>query len=279
MVVHLVARTCGGRPAFPTFEAAKWMWDALRRSFTGALAAVLMPAHLHLIAEILSAAAARLSFARILGAFSRFQSPSEEDAVHWQPVPQPRIIEGPEHLRRQVRYVALNPCRDKLARDPLEWLWSTHRDVVGAVADPWVTVPRLARALDDNVRGLADSFHRYVSGDRSCDVRGTLPPRAPLPSECARFPLERIMTAAAAATRQPLAAVRTLGPTRTAFVLLAQRQGWTDARVLARACGMTTRGIRDLRGRDRPDLVAAATLCLGDDRLLGPWRRSVTRPG
>ena len=272
MLVHLVARTYGGKPAFPTFEAARWMWDSLRQAFAEALAAVLMPAHLHVITEIVSATAARLSFARILGSSSRFHSPSEEDPIRWQPVPQPKAIEGPEHLRRQVRYVALNPCRDKLVRDPLEWLWSTHRDVAGAVADPWVTAPRLARALDENVRGFADSFHRYVSGDRSCDVRGTLPPRTPRPSECARFPLERIMTAAAAATRAPLEAARASGPTRTTFVLLAQRQGWTDAGLLARACGMTTRGIRDLRAKECPDLVAAATLCLGDDRLLSPWR-------
>jgi hypothetical protein len=272
MLVHLVARTYGGKPAFTTFEAAKWMWDAMRRGFAGALAAVLMPAHLHLITEIASAMVARLRLARILGGFSHWHSPSEEDPIRWQPVPRPVAIEGPEHLRRQVRYVALNPCRDKLVRDPLEWLWSTHRDAVGAVADPWVTAARLARALDENVSGFADSHHRYVSGDRSCDVRGTLPPRAPRPAQCARFPLERIMTAAAAATRQPLEAARTSGKTRTAFVLLAQRQGWTDARVLARACGMTTRGIRKLRAQERPELVAAATLCLGDDRLLAPWQ-------
>jgi hypothetical protein len=271
MLVHLVARTFGRKPAFVSFEGAKWMWDTLRRAFGGALAALLMPAHLHLIAEIVSATAARLSFARILGSFARFHSPSDEDPIRWQPVPRPQAIEGPEHLRRQLRYVALNPCRDKLVRDPLEWLWSTHRDVVGAVANPWVASSRLARLLDENGRGFADSFHRYVSGDKSCDVRGTLPPRAPRPAECARFPLERITTAAAAATRQPLAAARVSGPTRTAFVLLAQRQGWTDARVLARACGMTTRGIRDLRTRECPELLAAATLCLGDDRLLAPW--------
>src|SRR5512142_703889 len=121
MVVHLVARTYGGKPAFATFEAAKWMWDTLRRGFAGALAAVLMPAHLHLIAEVVSATLARLRLARILGGFSRWHSGSDEEPIRWQPVPK-RLepIAGPEHLRRQVRYVALNPCRDKLVHDPLD---------------------------------------------------------------------------------------------------------------------------------------------------------------
>jgi hypothetical protein len=248
------------------------MWHALRRGFSEALAAVLMPTHLHLIAEVVSAAAAKVSLARILGALARRHSPSAEDPIRWQPVPKPIVIAGPEHLRRQVRYVALNPCRDKLVRDPLEWLWTTHRDVVGAVADPWVATTRLAQLLDENERGFGESFHRYVSGDTSCAVRGTPAPRAPRPSDCARFPLERIMMAAAAATREPLEAARAIGPTRAAFVLLAMRQGWTDARILARAAGMTTRGIRSLRAKERPELVAPASLCLGDDRLLAPWR-------
>jgi hypothetical protein len=277
MLVHLVARTYGGRPAFAEFEAAEWMWRALRRGFAAALAAILMPSHLHVIAEIASAIAGRLHLAHLLAGFSRWHSPSAEDPIRWQPIPVPQTISGPEHLRRQVRYVALNPCRDKLVRDPLEWLWSTHRDVVGAAADPWVAANRLARLLDEPGHGFGDAFHRYVSGDPSCDTRGTPPPRAPRAAACARYPLERIITAAAAATRQPPAAVRARTATRTALVLLALQQGWTDLRILARACCVTTRAMRTLRRRECPDLLAAAALCLGDDRLLAPWR-GTTRP-
>jgi hypothetical protein len=277
MIVHLVARTYGGKPAFSEFAAADWVWRALRRGFAQALAAVLMPCHLHVIAEIVSAVAARVRLARILGGFARWHSPSDEDPIRWQPVPDPEVISGPAHLRRQVRYVALNPCRDKLVGDPLEWAWSTYRDVMGAVADPWVSSNRLARALDEPAHGFAQSFHRYVSGDPSCDPRGTRSPRAPRPAVCARYPLERIVAAAAAATRQPTAAVRARTPTRTAFVQLAQQQGWTDARLLARTCGVTRHAIWELRRRESPELLAAAALCLSDERLLAPWRRDPLR--
>jgi hypothetical protein len=277
MLVHLVARTFGGKPAFSDFAPAEWMWRALRRGFTQALAAVLMPWHLHVIAEVASAIAARLYLAKTLAGFARWHSPSPEDPIRWQPVPKPEPLASPEHLRRSLRYVVLNPCRDKLVRDPLEWVWSTHRDVVGAVADPWVDAAHLARLLDEPTRGFGDSFHRYVSGDPSCSSNGTRPPRAPQQSECARYPLERIVAAAAAATRQPLAAVQTRGAARAAFVQLALRQGWTDVRLLARTCGVTTRGLRKLRAQERPELVAAAALCLGDDRLLAPWRVAAPR--
>ena len=129
MVVQLVARTQGGRPAFAAFEAAKWMWETLRCGFAGALAAVLMPSHLHLVAEIVSAAAARLRLARLLGAFSRWRSPSGEDPLRWNPVPRPEPLAGPEHLRRSLRYVVLNPCRDKLVRDPvMKFCYALQKD-------------------------------------------------------------------------------------------------------------------------------------------------------
>lgn len=272
MLVHLVARTYGGKPAFTEFAAADRMWRCLRRAFSLAVAAILMPNHLHVIIEIASAIAARLRLAKILAGFARWHSPSAEDLIRWQPVPKPEVISSPEHLRRSLRYVALNPCREKLVRDPLEWVWSTYRDVIGAVADPWVSTPRLARLLDDPVHGFSQKFHRYVSGDPSCDTRGTRAAHAPGSVECARYPLERIGAAAAAATRQPLSALKARTDTRGAFVLLAMSQGWNDARVLARVCGVTTRAIRKLRARENPDLLGAATLCLGDDRLLSHWR-------
>ena len=85
------------------------------------------------------------------------------------------------------------------------------------------------------------------------------------------------MAAAAAATRAVPTAVRARTPTRAAFVLLARRQGWTDPGVLARACGVTRHSIRSLARREQPDLLAAASLCLGDDRLLAPWRETARR--
>jgi hypothetical protein len=42
-------------------------------------------------------------------------------------------------LARQVRYIVLNPCRDRIVGDPLSWMWSTQRDVMGATVQPWVT--------------------------------------------------------------------------------------------------------------------------------------------
>jgi hypothetical protein len=271
MIVHLTARTSGGVPALSALALAAWLWDALRRGFPDAFAAVLMPTHCHVVAVVPSANLARVRLARILGAANRRCRPPGAGPVRWEPVPAPTVVAGRQKLARDVRYVVMNPCRARLVRDPLEWQWTTHRDVLGAVADPWVTASKLARALEQPVDGFGGAFHRYVSGDPSCDARGTLPPRAAPAVEYSTYPLQRLAAAALAATRATPGALRERSPARAAFVLLAARQGWNDAEELARRCAVTRGAIYRLWQRDEPALIAAASLCLGDDRLVKPW--------
>jgi len=213
----------------------------------------------------------RDALSRLLGHFQRrlgLRSPL------WEPVSRIDVIDDPKRLARTARYVVLNPCRARLASDPLEWLWSTHRDLVGAVADPWVTADSLARALGRHEEGFIERFHAYVSGDPSVAVAGTRmpgPARAqPVPLE----PLERIAAAAVAATRGTFADLERKGATRRLFVLLARHQGWRDTSLIASMCNMTPRNVRYVTRVRDPELLAAGALCLGDERLL----RGVERP-
>jgi hypothetical protein len=253
------------------FAVGAWLWEALRRGFPDAFAALLMPAHCHTVAVAESRDVARIRLAHILGAASRRCRRAGEEPIRWDPVPEPTVVPDLQKLRRDVRYVVMNPCRAHLARDPLEWLWSTHRDVVGAVADPWVSAARLANALGQPVSGFRSWFHRYVSGDPSCDTRGTAAARKAPALEHSRHPLQRVATAALAATRSAPGALRERSPARLAFVLLAAQQGWRDADELARVCAVTRGAVYRLWKHEEPALVAAAALCLGDDRLLRPW--------
>ena len=158
-------------------------------------------------------------------------------------------------VRRDVRYAVLNPCRAGLCGDPLEWLWSTHRELVGGVRDPWVDVEALRRL------GVT---HRYVSGDPSVAVTGTPSPVA------ARLGwdhgLGRIAAAAMAACRATPAHLRRRTEARTVFLQLAARNGWRRASMLARSCDIQRAAVH--RAWAREDVTREAQLCLGDDRLL-----------
>ncbi|MCC6521496.1 MAG: hypothetical protein IT373_02435 [Polyangiaceae bacterium] len=260
---HAVARVSGGPPLDDDAIAPR-LWRGLRLALPAALGAVLMPDHLHVVSLAAGSDAARLSLVRVLSGLRRSKGLCAE--VRWETVPPPAQVPDAHHALRQVRYVALNPCRAGLAADPLAWPWSTHRDAVGAIADPWVTQERLAAVLGRPVAGLAAWFHRYVSADPSVHVAGTHPPVAAGPRLLADEPLSVIATAAAAASRAYVADIRHASQTRRLFVHLAVHAGWRERRSVARACGVSVSAVGKLLRQSVAGLDAAA-LCLGDARL------------
>jgi hypothetical protein len=270
MLCHLTAHAVGGLTPFATFEGAAFAWRRLRRAFPQALAVVLLPNHLHIVSDEPDPDAARRRLAAVLSGVAR-HPPCATGSRVWAEVPPPRPIPDVRHLARHVRYLALNPCRSGLVRDPLSWLWSTHRDVIGAVADPWASAERLAAALRRPRRGFEAAHHAYVSGDPSTCVTGTPFPQPVAATDSPSLPLETIRLATAAALRVPLDAVRRRTTARRLFVQLAWHQGWRNTRLLARECQATRQAIRGLLRQPDPGLTAAR-LCLADARLRhGPF--------
>jgi len=268
MFLHLVARALPGQTPFSTDGVARWMMRALRRTWPEALSACLMPSHLHLLLACADAEQERKRLARIAAAFSQH---SGQQRV-WRPVESPRLVTDHAHLIRTIRYVHLNPCRSRLVDDPLMWPYSTHRDVVGAVVDPWVPADRVAAAIRYRGRGFRDWYHQFVSSEARVAraLRDRLRPAEPrlVPT----VPLQTIVEAVVAATPWSTIHVR-----RRAVVLLAVHQGWDDPRLLARAANLTPRHVRNLMRESSPEVLAAAAMCLGDARLrYGPHPRDTS---
>ena len=115
-------------------SSATWLWTGLREIFGSALAAALMPNHLHVVAPTPDPQIELDRLRHLLGAYARVFG------VGWNRIPDPKPLVTIDKLVRQVRYIALNPCRPVrvgtesivLVRDPLLWEWSTHRDAIGA---------------------------------------------------------------------------------------------------------------------------------------------------
>jgi hypothetical protein len=258
-VYHVVAKVEPKVVSLCEFEVGCWVWERLRVVFPAALAVCLMPDHPHVATPLRDPAAARIRLNRLLGQLAR-----RLGLRYVGEAAEPTLIRDRAKLLRDVRYIGLNPPREGLASDPLAWLFSTHRDVVGATTDPWVDARRLARALGRPYRDFLAWYHAYVSADPSVSVAGTPLPRPTSPSEFTRIPLGRIAAAAAAATRSRPEEIRTTGLTRRLFVGLAREQGWRSTETLARACACSPRTIQRISHVD----VSPARLCLGDPRLL-----------
>lgn len=264
--VHLVARALRYVAPLTHDDVAVWLWSHLTRTFPLALAAVLMPNHLHLVALARDAEAARARLAGLLGALLR--SGGARSGLVFEAVPRVVLENDPGKLLRQVRYVALNPVRAGLVDDPLAWRWSTHRDVMGAVASPWVDRDRLAAAVGNDPEGFAAWWHRYVAReDRVPRTALALPERARV-TPFADVALTAVASAAASALRTRPEDVRHRGPTRDLFLAVAPQVGWDRASLLARACDVTPRAVQKARRRTVPaPALDAALLCLGDARL------------
>lgn len=264
--VHVSIRQRSSADSLLVDDRPAWLWHALRRLWPDALAACLMRDHAHLIAEVRDDDRRRLT--TLLGNYTRrFGFPRG----HWLPVDEPVPIRHRTMLGLSVRYVVLNPCRSRHCRDPLAWRWSTHREVVGAVARPWVSAARLAHAIGRPATGFVEQHHRFVSGDPHVSVASTPPPRVTDTRAVADVPLERIALAAAAAFRVEPDAIKQRGPVRATFIALAAHQGWRDRHALMHAAGCSRATVgRLLAAPCEPAALDAARVCLGDDRLLFP---------
>ena len=268
--VHVAARAYRSSSALTDHDVASWLWVRLRRAFPEAIAAVLMPDHVHLVTPALDVEAARRTLARLVGNLGRSRlAPTE---LRWQRVDTPQPIADVPKLLRQLRYVALNPVRAGLAPDPLAWPWSTYRDVMGAICEPWVTDAKIACLVGRPRAGFREVFHRYVSADPACRVAGPPGARPANAVELADAPLAWLADAAAAATRGAPDDIRRRSSTRAVFLALARTGGHSPQR-LAHASAITPSGVHARWSKaTRP--LDAALLCLGDTRLRIPSRRS-----
>lgn len=242
-------------------DTAAWLWTHLRDAFPQAIAVTIMPDHPHVVTASDDAEADRQRLARMLGQLGRVFEVRGRIAL----VPPPSPIRERDVLARQIRYVALNPCRGRLVKCPLAWPWTTHRDVIGASVDPWVTATRLAAALGQSSRGFVARHHAYVSSDPHARVEGTPMPLPAEPCELPRFTLREIADAVAAATRTPVAAIRGRTRSRALFIALARDQGWHNVAQLASACACGRHAVA--RASTSVDDLHVARLCLGDTRL------------
>lgn len=179
-LLHLVARAASGARPFRHRHACAELWTRLSRNFD-VVALVLMPDHVHLLAQTEHETSLR-AFGRVLSAFRlRMRATATPDlSFEWERIPSPEKVQRDRrHVARTIRYIHLNPTRDRLCSDPLEWEWSTHRDWLGAVARPCVDRARWARAMGKRVPSCASWLHEYVSSDPS--VLRPCPPADPRP--------------------------------------------------------------------------------------------------
>ena len=239
------------------------LWSSFQKAFPRTLGCVLMPDHFHILLETSLPEHTKLTLAHWMAGFARKHFLGQS---LWNPIAPPTAIHDFHHLKRQVRYVHLNPCRRELVRDPLAWEWSTHREAVGAAASDWLDVGTLMKAFKAPPRTFKEIFHQYVSADPSVDVAGTSLPKASDP--------EKLIAPASALQAAILQAGRGISgsrATRRQIVMLGNQMGARPA-VISKAAGLSPRSVRHILSRpmherDSAVLKAAVLLLSAPDRF------------
>ena len=238
---HHVARARPGHLLFTDATEARALWVRVVGRTTGLTALCLMPNHLHLLhqRDVLT------DLRQALSAFARWSNArTGRRGPLFERIPSPDEVAGVTKIRRQVRYIHLNPCRARLVADPISWPFSTHLDALGLVVDP--------------VRGRVPdthSFHRYVSSDPTVHPAGTDLPVVP----GGLLTLEQVLAGVSFATRTPAdELVRRRGPARR--LLVASSRGLTDASAahIADHCGVTRSAVHRTAPVANPVVAALA---------------------
>ena len=175
LALHLVCRSYRNLAPLTATHSNAVLWKSLQKTFPDAMSCVLMPNHLHLILPAHYQKHAIWKLGILARAFTKRFFPGHSV---WERIPPPTEIPDVHHLARNIRYVHLNPCRKGLVKDPLSWLWSTHRDVCDLVFRPWIDSRALLNTLQWKAQGWPRSFHRYVSSDPSVQIVGSAFPCA-----------------------------------------------------------------------------------------------------
>ncbi len=258
---HCVARIRSPRTPLLDRGACVSLWKRLRRRFPKVAACILMPNHFHLLVLEADPLALRWQLGVEVRAWSRSHFPKN---AMWEPVPQPTPIHDLLHLRRQIRYVQLNPCRAHWVSDPLAWEWSTHRDLTGAVADPWLDRATLLRCFRTTDARLGDVAHQYIAADPTVAVEGTAGLANFRSGGCTSAGAESLLRVAAIVSRSHHEILR--GPTRDLAIHLSDR---LNLKPEPKKLGITANAWRRALQRPRAqEALRAALRVLSDPRCL-----------
>ncbi len=244
---HLVARSRDvGGPSLLEMDRAAWLWARLRQRFPDALACVLMPDHVHLLAP-----PGRVrQFRGVLGAFS------VQFGTRFEVIAQPANTAA--IALRNARYCFLNPVRAGLVADPWMWPWSTLRDLAGAAWPIWTASGDLAARF-----GYASARALLEAVTRTAEASPKPPAHAPIRIATP----EAILRAVASTCRQRPNEVTQRPLSRRLAVQTWCALGVHSKVTVGAELGLSRFAVKRLCVPLHPAL-AAVLLCLSDERLL-----------
>jgi REP element-mobilizing transposase RayT len=183
-IYHVYCRVARGEFVFDEHDEAVEFIETLRKvrdldSLT-VFAWCLMGNHYHLVLKTGEIALWR-TMARLQGSFSRAYNRRHRYLGRlWQSRYRARVIDTDEYFRQVVAYVHLNPVSARIVDDPAAYVYSGHREIIGACSPHLIDCRAVLYGFDEPVAASpAENYLHWVRG--VAEARWAAEPTSELP--------------------------------------------------------------------------------------------------
>lgn len=166
---HIVQRGHDRQPVFVTGCDYRYYLDNLKELRTRLGVRVygycLMTNHVHLVLEPVEVGAAISRLMKALAARQtrRINRLENRSGTLWEGRFKSSIVDSTRYLLACLRYVDLNPVRASIVEHPQDYLWSSHRALIGRQKPRWLDIhPELA-ALGNGNKNWRSAYAAYVA--------------------------------------------------------------------------------------------------------------------
>jgi putative transposase len=152
-IYHVYCRIARGEPVFADDVEARDLVDTLadlkQRDDLQLFAWCVMSNHYHL--AVRSAEVPLWRTMRLLqGRYAKAHNTRHRTfGPVWQGRYRARLVTGESYLAQVIAYIHLNPVAAGAVRDPRDWRWSGHRELLGDAADPLIDAAAALAAFGD----------------------------------------------------------------------------------------------------------------------------------
>jgi putative transposase len=139
--------------------------DVVRRFEWSCLAHCLLGTHFHLLLTTPNANLAE-GMHRLNGLHAQAFNDRHEQFGHvFQGRYHAKVVDADGHFLELFRYIALNPVRAGLCREPADWRWSSYPSAIGwAATPPFLDLARVLDLFATDRRVARDRLRDFVEG-------------------------------------------------------------------------------------------------------------------